>query len=98
MDPSLAAKAFETIAATGPVAAILVIAVWWQTKGNQALVTELNSERTDRLNAMDKELQRLRDRSDKCETDRIELHKQLAKILASVACKPSNVLTPPSSQ
>jgi hypothetical protein len=93
MDPSLAAKAFETIAATGPVAAILVIAVWWQTKGNQALVTELNSERTDRLNTMDKELQRLRDRSDQCEKDRIDLHKQLAKILASVACKTSDVLT-----
>jgi hypothetical protein len=98
MDPTLTSQALETIAATGPVAIILVVAVWWQTKSNQSLVTELNSERNDRLNAMDKELQRLRDRSDKCETDRIELHKQLAKILASVACKPSNVLTPPSSQ
>jgi hypothetical protein len=82
MEPSLIAKTFEVVAATGPVALILVIAVWWQTKGNQALVTELNKERNDRLNAMDRELQRLRDRSDKCEADRIELHKQLAKILA----------------
>jgi len=81
MDPSIVAKSFEVIAATGPVAVILVIAVWWQTKGNQALVTELNKERTDRLNGMDAELQRLWDRSDKCEADRLELHKQLAKII-----------------
>ncbi len=85
MDPSLTAKAFETIATTGPVAIILVIAVWWQTKGNQALVTELSKERNERLDAMDKELQRLRDRSDKCEADRIDLHRQLAKILASAS-------------
>jgi len=93
MDPSLTQTAFETIAATGPVAIILVIAVWWQTKGNQTLVTELNAERTDRLNAMDKELQRLRDRSDKCEQDRIELHKQLAKLLANVAQSRRDELT-----
>ena len=83
MDPSLVAKTFDTLVATGPVAVILVIAVWWQTKGNQALVTELNKERNERLNSMDKELHRLRERSDRCEADRIDLHKQLANILAS---------------
>ena len=83
MEPTLIAKAFEVIVSTGPVAMILVIAVWWQTKGNQALVTELNKERNDRLNAMDRELQRLRERSDRCEADRIELHKQLANLLSA---------------
>jgi hypothetical protein len=85
MESTLIAKAFEVIVSTGPVAMILVIAVWWQTKGNQALVTELNKERTDRLNAMDRELQRLRDRSDRCEADRIELHKQLANLLSNAS-------------
>lgn len=86
MDPSLIAKTFDTLAATGPVAVILVIAVWWQTKGNQVLLTELNRERNERLNAMDHELDRLRTRSDKCEADRVDLHKQLAGLLAAAAC------------
>ena len=61
MDPAFADKAFDTLIATGPVAVILAIAVWWQTKGNQALVTQLNIERTDRLDAMDSEIQHLRE-------------------------------------
>ena len=81
MDPAFAAKAFDTLIATGPVAVILAIAVWWQTKGNQALVTQLNIERTDRLDAMDSEIQHLREKSENCERDRIELHKQIAGLL-----------------
>jgi len=81
MDPSLTVKAFDTILATGPVAVILAIAVWWQTKGNQALVTQLNAERINRLDAMDGEIQHLRDKSESCEKDRLELHKQIAGLL-----------------
>lgn len=81
MDPAFAAKAFDTLIATGPVAVTLAIAVWWQTKGNQTLVTQLNAERTDRLDAMDDEIKHLRVKSENCERDRVELHKQIAGLL-----------------
>lgn len=82
MDPAFNAKIFESLIATGPVAVILAVAVWWQTKGNQALVNQLNAERGERLDAMDAEIQHLRDRSESCERDRIELHKQVAVLSA----------------
>jgi hypothetical protein len=56
--------------------------VWWQTKGNQALVTQLNAERAERLDAMDTEIDHLRQRSEACERDRLELHKQVAVLSA----------------
>lgn len=80
-ETSLLAKCIESLIATGPVAVILGVAVWWQTRGNQALITQLNTERAERMDAMDKEIIRLRERSDKCETDRIELHKQIARLV-----------------
>lgn len=77
MDPFVA-KILESLIATGPVAVILAVAVWWQTKSNQALVNQLNAERGERLDGMDAEIKHLRDRSESCERDRIELHKQVA--------------------
>jgi hypothetical protein len=80
-EPDLLLSALDTLIATGPVAVILAVAVWWQTKGNQALVQQLNSERSDRLDDMEREIDRLRDRSDRCEQDRVELHKQIAQLI-----------------
>lgn len=86
-DPDLISSALDTLVATGPVAVILAVGIWWQTKGNQALVTQLNSERNDRLDDMEKEIARLRDRSDRCEQDRVELHKQIAQLVARNALR-----------
>ena len=82
MDAESSAKILESLIATGPVAVILAVAVWWQTKGNQALVNQLNAERGDRLDTMDAEIKHLRDRSESCERDRIDLHKQIAVLTA----------------
>lgn len=75
-------KLLDSVIATGPVAVLLIIAIWWQTKGNQALVTQLNAERAKRLDAMDKEIDRQRQRSEECEKDRLSLHRLLADIQA----------------
>lgn len=53
-------KLLESLFVSGPVALILATAVWWQTKGNQALVTQLDKERTERMDAMDAEIERQR--------------------------------------
>lgn len=79
MDPLLV-NALDSIATNGPVAVLLIIAIWWQTKGNQALVTQLNAERAERLDAMDKEIDRQRERSEECERDRLELHKLIFQL------------------
>lgn len=79
MDPLLI-NALDSIATNGPVAVLLIIAIWWQTKGNQALVTQLNAERAERLDAMDKEIDRQRERSEECERDRLELHKLIFQL------------------
>lgn len=73
-------KLLDSVIATGPVAILLIIAIWWQTRGNQALVTQLNAERGERLDAMDKEIERQRERSDECERDRLSLHRALADL------------------
>lgn len=81
MESDLFAKALDTLMASGPVAAILAAAVWWLMRGNQALVKQLNDERGERMDAMDQEIDRLRQRSDRCEADRLELHKQVAQLM-----------------
>ena len=82
MEPAFTAKIIDSLITTGPVAIILAVGVWWQTKGNLALVKQLNVERGERLNAMDQEIKQLRDRSESCERDRLELHKQMAILTA----------------
>lgn len=79
MDPLLV-NALDSIATNGPVAMLLLLAVWWQTRGNQALVVQLNEERTQRLSKMDEEISRQRSRNDECERDRLELHKLIFQL------------------
>lgn len=88
MDP-FQLKLFESIVSTGPVAALLVLAVWWQTRGNQALVQQLNTERIERMEAMEDEIDRQRTRSDDCEKDRLELHRKISDIELDRAKKES---------
>lgn len=89
-DPSMTAQVINQLIATGPVAVILAVAVWWQTKGQQALINQLNTEREERMDSMDKEIVRLRDRSDKCEADRIELGHRIARRRRTVTCTASS--------
>ena len=61
--------------------AAMVVAIWWLQK----FVTKLDSERNARLDGMSLEIDRLRARSDKCEEDRLLLHREL-RVLNKLVC------------
>lgn len=80
MQQDLITKVIDSLVTTGPVALILAAGLWWQTRGNQSLVKQLNTERCQRLDAMDEEINRQRKRSDDCERDRLALHQEIARL------------------
>lgn len=80
MSPDLFTRLLDTIVATGPVAALLLIAVWHQTKGQAALITQLNEERDERLTQMENHMSRLEARSEACEQDRRRISEELVKL------------------
>jgi hypothetical protein len=55
---------------------LMGVAVWWLIKGNNQLVHELNRERSERLDRMEKHVE-------DCDRDRKELRDMLIKHLAS---------------
>lgn len=85
-DHDLITQLLQSTAAAGPVAALLLIAVKWLTGSNRELVTELNKERQARLDDMEKHIDRLQARSDDCEKDRLNLHRQVAELQRVASC------------
>jgi hypothetical protein len=67
---------WNQIASAGLPALLMGVAVWWLIKGNNQLVHELNRERSERLDKMEKHV-------DDCDRDRKELRDMLIKHLAS---------------
>lgn len=53
----------------------MALAVWWLQKGNRELVSELNKERSERLDAMEKHIT-------DCDKDRKDLRDMLIRHLA----------------
>ena len=51
------------------------VAVWWLTRSNSQLITELNKERSERLDILEKHIE-------DCEKDRKDLRDILIKHLA----------------
>lgn len=82
MPPEVIAS-LEPVLKSGPVAALLILAVWWLTKGNEKLVTALNTERKERLDSLTQQVDKLEKRSDDCEKDRLNLHRLLADVSRS---------------
>jgi len=72
----------EPVLKAGPVAAILLTAVWWLTRGNEKLVMALNQERRERLDSLTNQVDKLEKKSDDCERDRLNLHRLLAEVRA----------------
>jgi hypothetical protein len=70
----------EPVLKAGPVSAILLLAVWWLTRGNEKLVTALNQERAERLDSLTKQVDKLEKKSDDCERDRLNLHRILTEV------------------
>jgi hypothetical protein len=67
---------WNSLASAGLPALLMGVAVWWLTRSNSQLVTELNKERTERLDAMESHIA-------ECDRDRKELRDMLIKHLAS---------------
>lgn len=80
MSPDLFTRLTDTIVATGPVAALLLVAVWHQTKSQQSLIKQLNDEREGRLQQMEGHMARLDARSNECEVDRRRLSEELIRL------------------
>lgn len=85
----LVSLVITSIAQHGPIAVLLAGALWWMTKDKETTIHNLNQERKDfimqvqeereaHFSTLTGELQRLRARSDECERDRLEMHKQIA--------------------
>jgi hypothetical protein len=66
---------WNQIASAGLPALLMAVAVWYLQKGNNELVKELNRERSERLDTMEKHI---RD----CDDDRKQLRDMLIKHLA----------------
>lgn len=60
------------LASAGLPAVLMACAVWWLQKGNTQLVQELNRERSERLDRMEKHVE-------DCDRDRKELRDMLIK-------------------
>lgn len=67
---------WNQIASAGLPALLMAAAVWWLQKSNNQLVNELNRERSERLDKMEKHV-------DDCDKDRRELRDMLIKHLAT---------------
>lgn len=72
--------ALEPVLKAGPVAVLLLFAVWWLTRGNEKLVRALNEERRERLDALTGQVDKLEKKSEDCEKDRLNLHRLLAEV------------------
>lgn len=67
---------WNALSSNGLPALLMGVAVWWLTRSNTELITELNKERSERLDAMEKHI-------GDCDSDRKELRDMLIKHLAS---------------
>lgn len=66
---------WNAIASAGLPALLMGVAVWWLTRSNSQLITELNKERSERLDTLEKHIE-------DCEKDRKDLRDILIKHLA----------------
>jgi len=63
-----------------PTLAPLLVLVWFLKVGNDKMIAQLNEERGDRLDGMKDQIGLLEARSDRCEQDRVVLHRENAAL------------------
>ncbi|MEY4442984.1 MAG: hypothetical protein RL442_1984 [Pseudomonadota bacterium] len=72
---------WNELASAGLPALLMAMAVWWLQKSNRELLTELNRERTDRLDLMQEQIA-------KCEDDRAKLWQALMRHIGDANLNP----------
>lgn len=65
---------------SSPLLGPMLVLVWILKTGNDKMVAQLNTERQERLDGMDKQIEHLLRRSDECEKDRLALHRDNAAL------------------
>jgi len=63
-----------------PLVAPLLLLVWFLKIGNDKMISALDLERKDRLDGMKDQIGVLENRSDRCEQDRVALHRENASL------------------
>lgn len=73
-------EVFLKLIESSPLLGPMLVLVWILKTGNDKMVAQLNTERKERLDAMDRQIEHLLRRSDECEKDRLALHRDNASL------------------
>jgi hypothetical protein len=76
MEATMLAQLITQILSQLPLMGPLLLLVWFLKIGNDKMIGALDLERKDRLDGMKDQISVLETRSDKCEQDRILLHRE----------------------
>lgn len=87
MDPVFLSNLINGLVGAGLPSLLMAVAVCHLNKSNNVLIQELNREREERLDAMQAHIEKLEAKSDTCERDRLELHRQIAKLVIAEAAR-----------
>ena len=80
MEATMLANLINQILSQLPLMGPLLLLVWFLKIGNDKMIAALDLERKDRLDGMKDQISVLESRSDKCEQDRIVLHRENASL------------------
>jgi hypothetical protein len=80
MEATMLAQLIEQILAQLPLMGPLLLLVWFLKIGNDKMIGALDTERKDRLDGMKEQIGVLENRSDRCEQDRVALHRENAAL------------------
>lgn len=76
MDAELLNGFMKSIAASSPVAALLLVAIRWLVNNQNSLIEKLDEERKERINDLDKRIEAQEEHIRECNEDRKELHRR----------------------
>jgi hypothetical protein len=76
MEATMLAQLINQILSQLPLMGPLLLLVWFLKIGNDKMIGALDMERKDRLDGMKDQIAVLETRSDKCEQDRVLLHRE----------------------
>ena len=82
---------WKQIAAAGLPAVLMAVAVWYLVRGNNGLITQLNSERSAHLNLMETHMS-------ECDADRKELRFELLRLARLAGSSEECPHDPPTQQ
>jgi hypothetical protein len=80
MEATMLAQLINQILSQLPLMGPLLLLVWFLKIGNDKMIGALDLERKDRLDGMKNQINVLEKRSDKCDEDRIVLHRENATL------------------